>query len=85
MILDFIMATLNKFLDMVLGLLDKLLSMLKIDIFVDELKWIIELIQPLNFMLPIKEVLWVLSILCTFAFGALIFWIVQEIVKLIRG
>ena len=85
MIMDFLMGMVNKFLDFVIDSLNKVLDMLKIDVFVDELMWLISLIKGVNVMLPIKELLWVLGFMCTFAFMSLVFWCVQKLFEMIRG
>ena len=47
MIMDFLMSMINEFLDFVIDSLNKVLETLKIDIFVDELMWLISLIKEL--------------------------------------
>lgn len=85
MILDFIMGTIEKFLGWVLSLLQGLFSKIDFSPFTEKFTFLIDLVDVLNVIFPIKETLNVISILLTFSFFSLVFWCVQKLVALIRG
>lgn len=85
MILDFIVDAIGKFLDFVKSGLDWILNALNLDAYIRELKWLVSLLDKLNYFLPVKETLAILAMLCTFAFAMFVFWGVQKLLELIRG
>lgn len=85
MIMKFLTDVIEKFLGWVLDALTGLFSKIDLSPFTEKFDYIINLIDIVNVIFPIKETLQVLTILCTFAFYSLVFWCVQKLVSLIRG
>lgn len=85
MIMDFLTWVVSSFLDWVLNTLKGLFAKIDFTPFTEKWNYLIGLIDVLNVMFPIKELLQVFGILMTFAFFALVFWLVQKLVTLIRG
>ncbi len=85
MIMDFITGVIEGFLDWVLSTLRGLIAKINLNPFMEKFNYLVDLVQVLNVMFPIEEILTVFTILCTFAFFALVFWCVQKLVAFIRG
>lgn len=85
MIMDFLTGVIEKFLGWVLNTLQSLFSKIDLKPFTEKFEYLINLVDVVNVLFPIKETLTVLGILCTFAFFSLVFWCVQKLVALIRG
>lgn len=85
MIMDFFIGIIEKFLGFANSLIDKMLDFLNIDIYIQKFNFLINLIKKVNFILPIKELLDVISIVCGIAFLLLSYWIIQKIYTMIRG
>lgn len=85
MVMDFLTGIIEKFLGWVLTTLQSLFSKIDLSPFTEKFDYLINLVDCVNVIFPIKETLIILSILCMFAFYSLVFWCVQKLVEMIRG
>lgn len=85
MVIDFLKGVLSDFLDIVINLLKDLFGRFDITKFTDYFSFLVNTAEKANVIFPVKEMIDVLTILCTFAFYSLVFWSVQKIYHMIRG
>lgn len=85
MIMSFIVDAVSKFMGFVQNGLDWILKSLHLEKYTGEYEWLVSLTGKLNYFLPVKETLLVLSMLCAFAFSMFVFWGVQKLISFIRG
>lgn len=85
MFMNFLTDIVDKFLGFVMDLINKIIVYIKLDVFIEKFRSLINMIKLANTIFPVAETISVLVILCTFAYFCFIFWCVQKLYEMIRG